>query len=201
MMTFTVDVRTWRPGDRRGEHVDGTAVRSTTSHRSTRRSRFRLGEASAPVEVVVTRDLGGTRGVVHRRAGQPDGAVLADAIGVGTIVDDDICDVVGTDGDDTLIGTPADETICGFGGDDVIDGGGGNDTILAGPASTQSCSPHIRAQSQSTSTTAQPPARARYSLDSIENATGTPGSDRSSAMTAQPAHRARRQRHHQRAGR
>ena len=41
-----------------------------------------------------------------------------------------MCDIVGTDGDDTLTGTEAPETICGLGGDDTIDGGGGDDTIL-----------------------------------------------------------------------
>lgn len=44
----------------------------------------------------------------------------------------ELCDVVGTDGDDVLTGSDASETICGFDGDDVIDGGGGDDVILGG---------------------------------------------------------------------
>lgn len=43
-----------------------------------------------------------------------------------------MCDIVGTDGPDTLTGTEASETICGLKGDDIIDGGGGDDTIIGG---------------------------------------------------------------------
>lgn len=44
-----------------------------------------------------------------------------------------MCDVMGTEGADTIIGSEASETICGFEGDDVIDGGGGDDVLLGGP--------------------------------------------------------------------
>jgi hypothetical protein len=44
---------------------------------------------------------------------------------IGTIVNDDVCDIVSTGGQ-PIVGTPEDEVTCGTDGDDVIDGGGGN---------------------------------------------------------------------------
>jgi Ca2+-binding RTX toxin-like protein len=42
------------------------------------------------------------------------------------------CDVLGTDGDDSLGGSSAAEVICGLGGNDVLSGGDG-DTLIGGP--------------------------------------------------------------------
>jgi hypothetical protein len=59
-------------------------------------------------------------------------ALVGDGTGTGTILNDDLCTIVGTKGKDTIVGTPADDVICGLGGADTIDGGGGNDVIDAG---------------------------------------------------------------------
>lgn len=68
----------------------------------------------------------------------PVNAVLADAQGLGTILDDDEgtppveCTIVGTEGDDVVNGTAGDDVICALGGHDRARGGGGDDLILGG---------------------------------------------------------------------
>jgi murein DD-endopeptidase MepM/ murein hydrolase activator NlpD len=43
------------------------------------------------------------------------------------------CDIVGTQGRDTLTGHDGSDVICGLGGNDTIDGLGGDDTLKGGP--------------------------------------------------------------------
>ncbi|HET8776669.1 MAG TPA: Ig-like domain-containing protein [Candidatus Limnocylindria bacterium] len=60
------------------------------------------------------------------------GATIEDGIGTGTIVNDDVCTIIGTNGPNTLTGTPGPDVICGLGGDDTLNGLGGADTLLGG---------------------------------------------------------------------
>jgi Ca2+-binding RTX toxin-like protein len=65
----------------------------------------------------------------------PTNATIADAQGLGTILNDDLspdvaCTITGTNGDDVLVGTPGNDVICGLAGDDRISGGGGHDVLL-----------------------------------------------------------------------
>jgi len=50
----------------------------------------------------------------------------------GTIRNDDVRPILGTEGDDTLNGTASNDRIEGLGGRDIIDGGAGNDLIIGG---------------------------------------------------------------------
>ena len=51
--------------------------------------------------------------------GPVTGATLGDARGQGTILNDDVCTIVGTSQANSIVGTPGDDHICGLGGDDV----------------------------------------------------------------------------------
>ena len=76
-------------------------------------------------------------------------------------------------------GTPADEVICGTDGDDVIDGRGGNDTILAGEGADRlvfAGNPGPVVVDLAAGTATGPGLS--YTLDSIENVTGTLAADR-----------------------
>ena len=44
----------------------------------------------------------------------------------------ELCDIVGTAGNDVLRGTTGDDRICGFGGDDILRGGDGSDELRGG---------------------------------------------------------------------
>jgi Ca2+-binding RTX toxin-like protein len=57
----------------------------------------------------------------------------AAGLGDGTIQNDDVCTVVGTEGAETLTGTAGSDVICGLGGNDKLLGGGGDDRLLGGP--------------------------------------------------------------------
>ena len=64
--------------------------------------------------------------------GAASGAVVADGQGVGTILNDDVCTIVGTNAGETIIGTAGDDYICALGGKDTIAPLGGNDVVNGG---------------------------------------------------------------------
>jgi Ca2+-binding RTX toxin-like protein len=49
-----------------------------------------------------------------------------------TVVDNEECTILGTEGDDVLYGTSDNDVICGLGGNDTLKGGEGNDTLKGG---------------------------------------------------------------------
>ncbi len=53
------------------------------------------------------------------------------------VLGEEMCTIIGTDGDDTLIGTEGDDVICGLEGDDIINALGGNDIVLGGDGRDQ----------------------------------------------------------------
>ena len=65
------------------------------------------------------------------RLSNPEGGVVA-GDGVGTIIDEDSCTIVGTTRADVLRGTRGNDVICGFGGDDRITAGDGRDVLIGG---------------------------------------------------------------------
>jgi Ca2+-binding RTX toxin-like protein len=66
------------------------------------------------------------------RLSSPVGATIGDAVGTGTIVNDDTCTIIGTARNDALTGTSGNDEICGLGGNDTINGQGGNDVLRGG---------------------------------------------------------------------
>lgn len=65
----------------------------------------------------------------HLDLDNPSGATIDDGIGVGTIVNDDLCQNTPTAGPDVINGTPGDDILCGGDGRDIIKGLGGADQI------------------------------------------------------------------------
>lgn len=160
--------------------VDGTATAPSDYLAVDTTLSIPAGQTEAVVEVSVTRDLlAEPDETMTLVLADPVGAVLGNAIATGTILDDDLCTIVGTDGDDRLIGTPGDDVICGFGGDDIIDGRGGNDLILGGPGVDSLI--FLRQPGPVRVDLSRGTARGSglsYTLSGIENVTGTPYNDR-----------------------
>jgi hypothetical protein len=73
--------------------------------------------------------------VVHQAQEAPTEDVLCVVMGPdgSCAIRSTTCDILGTDGDDTLTGTPAGEIICGLDGNDVLLGDDGEDTLVGGP--------------------------------------------------------------------
>jgi Ca2+-binding RTX toxin-like protein len=145
-LTFTVT----RSGSTTGtatvhyETADGTAVAPGDYVAAAGDLTFADGVATQTVSVDVvgdTADEADESFTVVLSA--PTGAVLSDASGAGTIVDDDApppptCDgqvatIVGTSGNDSLSGTAGPDVIVALGGNDTVNGGRGNDVVCGGP--------------------------------------------------------------------
>ena len=94
---------------------------------------FSAGETSRTVSVPIVGDLKKEPNETFAvTLSSPTNATIADGSGTGTIVNDDTCTIVGTNGNNTLNGTAGNDVICGLSGNDVINGRGGNDVINGG---------------------------------------------------------------------
>lgn len=101
---------------------------------------FLPGQTTQTVNVPVVGDLQleGTE-VFFVRLSSPTGADLGDALGVGTILDNDsdrsADSLFGGNDNDTLIGGAGDELINAGSGDDLVLAGDGNDSVVGGSGS------------------------------------------------------------------
>ena len=137
-MTFTVTASAAPPGAMtvRAKTVNGSATAPadyTALPAAGTMVTFAAGQTSRTVSVPIVGDLKKEPNETFTvTLSSPINATIADGSGTGTIVNDDTCTIVGTNGNNTLNGTAGNDVICGLGGNDVINGRGGNDVINGG---------------------------------------------------------------------
>jgi Ca2+-binding RTX toxin-like protein len=111
--------------------VDGTATAPSDYTAKTATVSFTpTGALTKTVTIAVRGDLlAEPTETFALRVVEPAAVGIADGTGTVTVVDNDVCTVLGTSGNDVLTGTPGRDVICALSGDDQINGLGGNDDI------------------------------------------------------------------------